>query len=127
MVNSFSSSIEEGPIKVDTIVDAPNIAFGDYLSGKIYIEGPDSELRIQQIELELIKLPGQSMDRQEVISKQSFEMVSLIKSKETYMIPFELIPDERWETEVDDELWLRTTVYFKNSVQLQDHDQISYE
>lgn len=126
-MNSFSSSIEKGPIKVDTIVDAPNIAFGDYLSGKIYIEGPDSELRIEEIELELIKLSKQSADHQVVVSKQSFEMVSLIKSKETYMIPFELIPDERWETKEKDELWLRTTVYFKNGLQLEDHDQISYE
>ncbi len=62
-----------------------------------------------------------------IIAKQSIEMMSDMKSKETWMIPFEMVPDERWETESEEEiLILRTTVYLKNGVNLQDEDRIAY-
>ena len=52
-----------------------------------------------------------------IIAKQSIEMMSDIKSKETWMIPFEMVPDERWETETEmPTLILRTTVHLKNGV-----------
>ena len=51
-----------------------------------------------------------------------------MNSKETWMIPFEMVPDERWETEDDARtLILRTTVYLKKGVHLQAEDEITYE
>lgn len=121
MVKDFSSNIVYGKITVDTIVDGPNIAFGETLAGKIYIEGDESEELIDEIIIELIKQP------ETVIAKYSIEMVSADKSKETWMIPFELIPDERWETESNEEsLRLRTTVYLQNGVNVQGEDEITY-
>lgn len=121
VVKDFSSNIVYGKITVDTIVDGPNIAFGETLSGKIYIEGDESEELIDEIVIELLKQP------ENVIAKYSIEMVSADKSKETWMIPFELIPDERWETEPNEgRLNLRTTVHLQNGVNVQDEDEITY-
>ena len=124
MLKDFSSSIIYGKITVDTIVDGPNIAFGETLSGKVYIEGDENEERIDEIVIELLK---NSEIKDDVIAKLSFEMVSAEKSKETWMIPFEMVPDERWETESgNDSLTLRTTVHLKNGVNVQDEDKITY-
>ena len=64
-----------------------------------------------------------------IIAKQSIEMMSDIKSKETWMISFEMVPDERWETDSEAQtqiLILRTTVHLKNGVILQEEDSIAY-
>ena len=63
-----------------------------------------------------------------IIAKQSIEMMSDDKSKETWMIPFEMVPDERWETgSGNDSLSLRTTFHLKNGVNVQDEDEINYK
>ena len=112
-------------ITVDTIVDGPNIAFGETLSGKVYIEGDENEERIDKIVIELLK---NTEITDTVIAKLSFEMVSAERSKETWMIPFEMVPDERWETELgNDSLSLRTTMHLKNGVTVQDEDKITYK
>ena len=125
MLKDFSSSIIYGKITVDTIVDGPNIAFGETLSGKVYIEGDESEELIDEIVIELLK---ESETKDAVIAKLAFEMVSAEKSKETWMISFELVPDERWETELgNDSLSLRTTMHLKNGVNVQGEDAINYK
>ncbi|WP_124070528.1 sporulation protein [Filibacter tadaridae] len=132
-MKQFSSVIEYGEMIVNTIVDGPNIAFGETLSGTVYIDGEEGEELIDQIEIELlkraelvditIKMPIQ----EDVIAKYSVEMVSALKSKETWMIPFEMVPDERWEIKSAKEiLILRTTVYLKSDVYIQDEDGITY-
>ena len=40
---------------VNTNVDGPNIAFGETLSGTIYIEGEDSEELVDYIEIDFVK------------------------------------------------------------------------
>jgi sporulation-control protein len=124
MVKQFMSSIEYGNMTVNTNIDGPNVAFGETLSGTVYIEGEDSEELVDYIEISLFK----RLNENEVtIAKLSAEMMSDIKSKETWMISFEMVPDERWETSSHEEmLILRTTVHLKNDVQLQDEDRITY-
>ncbi|MCZ2258222.1 sporulation protein [Sporosarcina sp. G11-34] len=125
MLKDFSSSIVYGKITLDTIVDGPNIAFGETLSGKVYIEGEESEELIDEVVMELLK---HSETKDQVIAKLAFEIVSAEKSKETWMISFELVPDERWEMEADNEsLSLRTTMYLKNGVNVQGQDSITYK
>ena len=124
MVIQFLSKIEYGALTIDTNIDGPNIAFGETLSGTVYIEGENSEELIDYIEISLLKRCEES---ETIIAKQSAEMMSDTRSKETWMIAFEMVPDERWETKPDVEvLYLRTTAYLKDDMILQDEDQISY-
>lgn len=125
MVRQFLSTSEFEDMTVNTNVDGPNIAFGETLSGTVYIEGEASEELVDYIDITLLKRAA--MD-EVIIAKQSIEMMSDMKSKETWMIPFEIVPDERWETEDEERtLILRTTVYLKNGVHIQDEDEITYE
>lgn len=125
MLKDFSSHIIYEKISIDTILDGPNIAFGETLSAKLYIEGDESDEIIDEIVIELIKVSEAS---ERVIAKHSIEMVSGDKSKETWMIPFEMVPDERWETELENEsLSICTTVYLKNGVLLKAEDKITYK
>ena len=125
MVRQFLSTSEFEDMTVNTNVDGQNIAFGETLSGTIYIEGGASEELVDYIDITLLK--RSAMD-ETIIAKQSIEMMSDMKSKETWMIPFEMVPDERWEMEDEERtLILRTTVYLKNGVHIQDEDEITYE
>ncbi|WP_318614514.1 sporulation protein [Sporosarcina sp. YIM B06819] len=125
MVKQFLSTIVYEKMTVNTNVDGPNIAFGENLSGTVYIEGEASEELVDYIDIVLLK--RLAMD-EGIIAKQSIEMMSDMKSKETWMIPFEMVPDERWETDAEARiLVLRTTVYLKNGVHIQDEDEITYE
>ncbi len=124
MVRQFTSTIEYGEMTVNTNVDGPNVAFGETLSGTVYIGGDNSDELVDYIVIELLK---RSETDDVVIAKQSIEMMSDIKSKETWMISFEMVPDERWETETENQtLILKTTVHLKNGDEAQDEDEIIY-
>ncbi len=125
MGKQFMSTIEYGTMTVNTNVDKPNVAFGETLSGTVYIEGENSEEYVDFVEIKLLK--RLNMD-EEIIAKHSIEMMSDVKSKETWMMPFEMVPDERWETDYEAlTLILRTTVHLKNEIAIQDEDEITYE
>ncbi|MBO0600237.1 sporulation protein [Sporosarcina sp. E16_3] len=126
MVRQFLSTIEYGAMTVNTNVDGPNVAFGETLSGTVYIEGDNSDELVDYIEIELLK---RSNTDEVIIAKQSIEIMSDIKSKETWMIPFEMVPDERWESESEAQtqtLILKTTVHLKNGIDIQDEGEITY-
>ena len=124
MIKQFSSNIVYGTMTVDTTVDGQNVAFGETLSGTVYIEGEDSEDLVDYIEIGLLK---KTKADEVFITKQSIEMMSDIKSKETWMISFDMVPDERWEADSEEEiLILRTAVHLKNGVILQEEDSIAY-
>ncbi|HJF34297.1 MAG TPA: sporulation protein [Sporosarcina psychrophila] len=124
MVRQFTSTIEYGSMTVNTNVDGPNIAFGETLSGTVYIDGDESDELVDYIEIELLK---RSETDEVIIAKQSIEIMSDIKSKETWMISFEMVPDERWENETEVQtLILKTTVHLKSGIDIQDEDEITY-
>jgi len=124
MVRQFTSTIEYGKMTVNTNIDGPNIAFGETLSGTVYIEGDNSDELVDYIVIELLK---KTETEEVIIAKQSIEMMSDIKSKETWMISFEMVPDERWETEIEGQpLILKTIVHLKNGIDIQDEDEIIY-
>lgn len=133
MLKKFLSSIGYGSMKIDTVVDKPEIAHGETLSGTIYILGGQSDQMIEFIKLEIIKrTEGYREDSDfdvtnDIVAKHTIEIVGSVKSKETRMVPFELMPDDRWESDVDHvKLYLRTTVYINNAVDVQDEDEIVY-
>ena len=126
MVRQFLSTIKYGAMTVNTNVDGPSVAFGGTLSGTVYIDGDDSDELVDFIVIELLKRSGTV---ELIIAKQSIEIMSDMKSKETWMIPFEMVPDERWESESEVQtqtLILKTTVHLKNGIDIQDEDEITY-
>ena len=133
MLKKFLSTIGIGSMKVDTVVDKPTIDHGETLSGKIYIDGGHSDQVIEYIKLEVIKRSeGHREDSDfdvtnDCVAKHTIEMVGSVKSKETRMVPFELMPDERWESQDPNvKLFLRTSVNIINAVDVQDEDEIVY-
>jgi sporulation-control protein len=43
------------------------------------------------------------------------------------MVPFQLVPDERWESEGENvKLFLRTSINISNAVDVQDEDEIVF-
>lgn len=124
-MNSFESHIEKGLIKIDTVVDHPYIEHGINLSGTIYIEGLENDEDLEDIRLEVCK-----KETRELVAKQSFEPVGNAASKGTRMIPFEIMPDERWMPEEGEEathLTLITTAFFGDGSQVQDEDDLIFD
>ncbi|WP_313894619.1 sporulation protein [Psychrobacillus sp.] len=128
MSRKFESSIEVDNIKIDTIVDHPYIEHGINLSGTIYIDGAGDDELVDNIKLEVFKLLNGEVSK--IVSKHSIELVGAAASKDMQMIPFEIMPDERWisnENEVVTKLILRTTVLFENGSEYSDEDEISFD
>lgn len=128
MSRKFESSIEVDNIKIDTIVDHPYIEHGINLSGTIYIDGAGDDELVDNIKLEVFKLLNGEVSK--IVSKHSIELVGAAASKDMQMIPFEIMPDERWissENEVVTKLILRTTVLFENGSEYNDEDEISFD
>ncbi|WP_019415475.1 sporulation protein [Paenisporosarcina sp. TG20] len=133
MFEKFLSTIGIGSMKVDTVVDQSKIAHGETLSGTIYIDGGQSNQVIESIKLEVLKRTeghreDSDFDVTDVcIGKLLIDTVGSMKSKDTRMVPFELIPDDRWSSEESNvKLYLRTTVQILNAVDVQDEDEIVY-
>lgn len=129
----FLSSIGFGSMKVDTVVERPHLEEGETLNGTVYFEGGDGEQEIDYIELQVIKQieeyrPDSDFHVLEtIVGKQSMEFAGSVKSKETVMRQFEIMPDERWLLENPKaRLLLRTIVHIDNGVDVRDEDEITY-
>src|SRR5690606_35443771 len=110
MAKKFESSIKVKSININTVVDHPYIEHGINLSGTIYIEGVHDE-SVENIKLEVFKLTKDESPK--IVSKHSIELVGAAASKDMPMIPFEIMPDERWLPQNNEEvtkLILRTSV-----------------
>lgn len=128
MARKFESCIEVQSIKIETVVDHPYIEHGINLSGTIYINGVHDDESIENIKLEVFKLINGEVSK--VISKHSIELVGAVASKDVQMIPFEIMPDERWLPDGDDDvsnLILRTTVLFENGSEYNDEDEVHFD
>lgn len=129
----FLSSIGIGSIKVDTVVERPHLEEGETLNGTVYLDGGSGDQEIEYIELLVLRLvedyrEDSDFDFYETpVAKQSLEFAGSVKSKNTVMQQFEIVPDERWELENPNaKLILRTVVHVKNGVNVQDEDEITY-
>lgn len=129
----FLSSIGFGSMKVDTVVERPNLKEGETLSGTVYFEGGDSDQEIEFVELQVIKQIDEYRSDSDfsvietVVGKQTMEFASAVKSKEKTMQQFDIVPDERWIVEnTKGKLLLRTIVHIDNGVDARDEDEITY-
>ncbi|SIT80917.1 sporulation protein [Edaphobacillus lindanitolerans] len=132
-MKSFLSKIEIGALVVDTVVDNQMMEEGETLNGTIYIDGGDADEVIDHITLEVLIRPlAHSAERLSdadgrTLTKQSIELVGDVRSKGTRMIPFEIVPDERWEVDTEQSsLMLRTTAHIPGGTDAHDEDQIQY-
>jgi sporulation-control protein len=83
---------------------------------------------IDNIKLEVFKLINGEISK--IVSKHSIELVGTVASKDMQMIPFEIIPDDRWLPDGDNEvtkLILRTTILFENGSEYNDEDEIYFD
>lgn len=129
----FLSSIGFGSLKVETVVERPHLEEGETLNGTIYFEGGDSDQEIDYVELLVIKMIDDYREDSDfdvietVIGRQSLEFAGSVKSKDTIMQQFEIVPDERWQVETDKaRLILRTIVHIREGVNVRDEDEITY-
>ena len=129
----FLSSIGFGSLKVETVVERPHLEEGETLNGTIYFEGGESDQEIDFVELLVIKVIDDYREDSDfnvietVIGRQSLEFAGSVKSKDTVMQQFEIVPDERWLLDTDKaRLILRTIVHIREGVNAQDEDEITY-
>jgi sporulation-control protein len=133
MLKSFLSKIGIGGLEVDTVVDNQMLEEGEMLNGTVYIDGGEADQMIDHITLEvLVRIHREDAmsdfeDVDRTITKHSIELIGDSKSKETRMIPFEIVPDDRWLINKDNEkLLLKTTVHIDNGIDAHDEDEIQY-
>ena len=121
------TTVEENGVKVETVIENPELAQGDYLNGTVYITTNEEEEheRIDYISLKI--LCKQPNGEHRIIGKHSFQVVGSIRSKEAEMVPFELIPDERWICNEWEQLIFQTTVYFLDGTEIEKVGSIIYQ
>lgn len=129
----FLSSIGIGALKIETVVERPQLNEGETLNGTIYFTGGESDQEIELIELQVVKQIDEYREDSDfhvletIIAKQTLDFVSTVKSKGTVMQQFEIVPDERWLIENPKaKLLLRTIVHVDNGVDAQDEDEFTY-
>ncbi|RNF40415.1 sporulation protein [Planococcus salinus] len=129
----FLSSIGFGTMKIDTVIERPQLEEGETLNGTIYVYGGESDMEIDYIELQVIKMIEDYREDSDFnyieipVTKQSLELAGNIQSKETKMQHFEIVPDERWLIENEKaKLVVRTVLHIKHGFDVQDEDEITY-
>ena len=127
MLSKLLTTVEENGVKVETLIEKTDLVEGDSLNGTVYITTLDDgeEDKIDYISLKV--LCEHSTGDIQLIAKHSFQLVGSIHSKEAEMVPFELIPDDRWYTEDETRLLFTTTVYFLDGTEIEEFGIISYQ
>ncbi|MER1988614.1 cysteine synthase [Solibacillus isronensis] len=126
MLSKWLTSLEENGVKVETVIEKTELVEGDILNGSVYVTNltEDEEDKIDYISLLVLceELDGELT----IVGKHSFQLVGGIRSKDGEIIPFEIIPDERWVCGKDEQLILQTTVVFLDGVAIEEQGVISY-
>ncbi|HSI66282.1 MAG TPA: sporulation protein [Planococcus sp. (in: firmicutes)] len=129
----FLSTIGLGSMKIETVIERPHLNEGETLNGTIYVEGDSVDHEIDYIELRVIKMVEDYREDsdfdyiEDTIAKTSIELIGSVKSKESRMFNFEIVPDERWQvTTPKTKLVLRTILHVKNGRNAKDEDEITY-
>lgn len=110
-------------VKVETVIEKTEIREGETLIGSLYINIVEEEM----IDVISLRVYRASLEGQKLIDKHSVEPIGNIHSKETEIIPFELIPDERWICQPHERLVFKTVVQFLDGSEWDDEGIISYE
>ncbi|MEK5080444.1 cysteine synthase [Solibacillus sp. FSL W7-1436] len=124
MLSKWLTSLEENGVKVETVIEKTELVEGDILNGSVYVTTHTEEDKIDYISLLVLceELDGELT----IVGKHSFQLVGGIRSKDGEIIPFEIIPDERWVCGKDEQLILQTTVVFLDGVAIEEQGVITY-
>ena len=127
MLSKLVTTVEENGVKVETIIEETELVEGDSLNGTVYITSIDGDEQEKIDYISLKVLSEQPNGEMQIIAKHSFQLVGSIHSKEAEMVPFELIPDDRWDIENHLKLLFTTTVYFLDGTEIEEVGVISYQ
>ncbi|MER1985934.1 MAG: cysteine synthase [Solibacillus sp.] len=122
-MNKWLIKMEHNGVKVETVIEKTDILEGETLTGSLYINFVEEEM-IDVISLQVYRA---SSTGHVLIDKHSVEPIGNIHSKDTEIISFELIPDERWVCQPDERLVFKTLVQFLDGSECDDEGIISYE
>ncbi|MEO4055199.1 cysteine synthase [Solibacillus sp. CAU 1738] len=115
--------IEFDSVKVETILTNMEIIEGDTLNGSLFVTAEDEAEHIDFITLKVLKMSGESYS---IIGKHSVEMVGTIHTKDAEIVPFEIIPDERWGCLEGEKIIFQTIVTFLNGTEVKAEEEITY-
>ncbi|AWE07489.1 cysteine synthase [Lysinibacillus sp. 2017] len=125
MMSKWLTIVEKNGVKVETVIEKTELVEGDSLNGTVYITSENEEEKIDCISLKV--LSNEPTGELHLIAKHSFQLVGSIHSKEAEMVPFELIPDDRWNNDTDDnQLIFKTSVLFLDGTEIEEVGIISY-
>lgn len=125
MLSKWLTTVEKNGVKVETVIEKTELVEGESLNGTVYITNDDPETdKIDFISLKV--LCEQQNGEQTVIAKHSFQLVGNIHSKDAEIVPFELIPDDRWICHQDEHLIFQTTVVFLDGTEIEEVGIIYY-
>ena len=127
MLSKWLTTVEENGVRVETVIEKTDLVEGDVLNGSVYITPltDDEDDKIDYISLKV--LCKHANGEISVIGKHSFEVVGSIRSKDAEIMPFEIMPDERWVCGVDERLIFQTTVIFLDGTEVEEVGYISYD
>ena len=127
MLSKWLTTVEENGVRVETVIEKTELVEGETLNGSVYITSltEDEDDKIDYISLKV--LCEQVNGELTVIGKHSFEVVGTIRSKDAEIMPFEIMPDERWVCGVDERLIFQTTVIFLDGTEVEEVGYISYD
>ncbi len=125
MLSKWLTTVEEHGVKVETVIEKTELAEGESLNGTVYITADHDETEVIDF-ISLKVLCEQPNREQVVIAKHSFQLVGSIHSKDAEMVPFELVPDDRWICNEEEQLIFQTTVVFLNGTEIEEVGVIYY-
>lgn len=123
-MNKWFTTMEVNGVKVETFIEKAEIVEGDNLTGTLYISSVHDEETIDCISLKALKVTADGQYK--IIGKHSFELVGNIHSKDMEIVPFELIPDERWVCSEHEHIVFQTIVTFLNGTEIKDEGIVTY-
>jgi len=91
-------------VKVKTVIDFSHFEIGETITGSVYISEPETF----NAELDLHVVKRSVMKEDEVLDTLSLNPIGDNISKEIRKIPFMIVPDDRWEIEDDERLFIQT-------------------
>ncbi|WP_274306935.1 cysteine synthase [Solibacillus daqui] len=126
MLSKWLITIEENDVKVETVIEKTELVEGGTLNGSVYITTEDENDfdKIDFIALNVLIVQANGV--QNIIAKHSFQLVGNIHSKDAEIVPFELIPDDRWICNEDEHLIFKTKVVFLDGTEFEEQGFIYY-
>ncbi|MCH7322655.1 cysteine synthase [Solibacillus sp. MA9] len=126
MLSKWLITIEENGVKVETVIEKTELVEGGTLNGSVYITTEDENDfdKIDFIALNVLIVQANGV--QNIIAKHSFQLVGNIHSKDAEIVPFELIPDDRWICNEDEHLIFKTKVVFLDGNEFEEQGFIYY-